>query len=113
MSTNPLVKVAVLDDYQNVSLSLADWSPLNGHASISVFNDHVADADALINRLKPFDVVCVMRERTPLPRAILEKLPNLRLLVSTGSANASIDEDAATALGITVLHTGLFVQPDD
>jgi phosphoglycerate dehydrogenase-like enzyme len=88
MSTNSLVEVAVLDDYQNVSFSLADWSPLNGRASISVFNDHLADTDTVINRLKPFDVVCVMRERTPLPRGILEKLPNLRLIVSTGSANA-------------------------
>jgi len=111
MSTNSLVEVAVLDDYQNVSFSLADWSPLNGRASISVFNDHLADTDTVINRLKPFDVVCVMRERTPLPRGILEKLPNLRLIVSTGSANASIDEDAATALGITVLHTGYSSTP--
>jgi hypothetical protein len=75
---NSIPKVAILDDYQNVSLSLADWSPLNGRANISVFNDHVVDADALIDRLMPFDVVCVMRERTPLPRSILEKLPNLR-----------------------------------
>jgi phosphoglycerate dehydrogenase-like enzyme len=111
MSTNSLVKVAMLDDYQNVSLSLADWSPLDGRASISVFNDRVADTDAVINRLQPFDVVCVMRERTPLPRAILEKLPNLRLIVSTGLANASIDEDAAAALGIAVLHTGYSSTP--
>jgi len=111
MSTNSLVKVAMLDDYQNVSLSLADWSPLDGRASISVFNDRVADTDAVINRLQPFDVVCVMRERTPLPRAILEKLPNLRLIVSTGLANASIDGDAAAALGIAVLHTGYSSTP--
>jgi hypothetical protein len=56
MSTNSLVKVGILDDYQNVSLSLADWSQLDGRASISVFDDHVADTDAVINRLKPFDV---------------------------------------------------------
>ena len=61
MNTNSHVKVAILDDYQNLSLSLADWSPLDGHASISVFNDHVDETDAVINRLKPFDVVCVMR----------------------------------------------------
>jgi phosphoglycerate dehydrogenase-like enzyme len=111
MNTNSHVKVAILDDYQNVSLSVTDWSPLDGRASISVFNDHVSDTDAIINRLKPFDVVCVMRERTPLPRAILEKLPNLKLIASTGLANASIDEDAAAALGIAVLHTGYSSTP--
>jgi phosphoglycerate dehydrogenase-like enzyme len=110
-NTNSRVEVAILDDYQNVSLSLADWSPLDGRASISVFNDHVTDTDAIINRLKPFDVVCAMRERTPLPRAILEKLPNLRLIVSTGPANASIDGDAASDLGIAVLHTGYSSTP--
>jgi phosphoglycerate dehydrogenase-like enzyme len=109
--TNSITNVAILDDYQNVSLSLADWSPLNGRANISVFNDNVADADAVIERLKPFDVVCVMRERTPLPRAILEKLPNLRLIVSTGLANASIDEAAAEALGVAVRHTGYSSTP--
>ncbi|WP_207005232.1 D-2-hydroxyacid dehydrogenase family protein [Trinickia mobilis] len=108
---NAVLNVAILDDYQNVSLSMADWSPLNGRANISVFNDNVADADAVIDRLKPFDVVCVMRERTPLPRAILEKLPNLKLIASTGTANASIDEAAAEALGIAVRHTGYASTP--
>jgi hypothetical protein len=107
MNANSLVKVAILDDYQNVALTLADWSPLNGRASINVFNDHIAEPDALIERLKPFDIVCVMRERTPLPRAILEKLPDLKVIASTGLANASIDEDAAAALGIAVLHTAI------
>ena len=104
-------RVAILDDYQNVSLDVADWSPLNGRASVSVFNDHVTNADAVIDRLRPFDVVCVMRERTPLPRAILEKLPNLKLIASTGLANAAIDEDAAHALGIEVRHTGYSSTP--
>lgn len=111
MPTDSRVKIAVLDDYQNVSLSMADWSPLDGRADISVFNDHIADAEQLIDRLKPFDVVCVMRERTPLSRDILEKLPNLKLIASTGLANASIDVDAAAAHGIEVCHTGYASTP--
>jgi phosphoglycerate dehydrogenase-like enzyme len=111
MNANSLVKVAILDDYQNAALTLADWSPLDGRASITVFNDHIAEPDALIERLKPFDIVCVMRERTPLPRAILEKLPALKVIASTGLANAAIDEDAAAALGIALLHTGYSSTP--
>lgn len=97
--------IAVLDDYQNVALSLADWSVLDGRASVSVFNDHLSDADA-VERLQPFDVVCVMRERTPLTRAILERLPRLRLIASTAPRNASIDIKAAAERGIPVVHTG-------
>jgi len=61
-------KIAVLDDYQNVALESADWSVLRDGAEIAVFHDHLADPDAVVERLLPFDVVCVMRERTPLPR---------------------------------------------
>jgi hypothetical protein len=73
--TESTVKVAILDDYQNAALQMADWSPLAGRATITVFNDHLDDPDALAARLAPFEVVCVMRERTPLTRAILERLP--------------------------------------
>jgi hypothetical protein len=66
------IKVAILDDYQNVALSMADWSPLENLADVTVFNDHVADIGNLIQRLQPFDVVCVMRERTPLSRVVIE-----------------------------------------
>jgi hypothetical protein len=66
------MKVAILDDYQNVALSMADWSGVRERAEITVFTDHVVDADAVVERLRPFDVVCVMRERTPLSRAIIE-----------------------------------------
>jgi phosphoglycerate dehydrogenase-like enzyme len=90
------VKIAVLDDYQNVALSMADWSVLEGRAAVTVFNDHIPDPDAVIARLEPFDVVCVMRERTPLTRAIISRLPKLRLIASTAFANASIDVKAAT-----------------
>jgi phosphoglycerate dehydrogenase-like enzyme len=100
------VKIAILDDYQGVALSMADWSPLNGRAEITVFRDHLSEPDAVVARLEPFEVVCVMRERTPLPRAIIECLPRLRLIASTGPKNASIDLDAASERGITVANTG-------
>jgi phosphoglycerate dehydrogenase-like enzyme len=106
MQNDRLPQVAVLDDYQGVALQSADWSPLNGKADITVFRDHLSDSAALVERLKPFDVLSVMRERTPLTRAILEQLPNLRLISSTGFRNASIDLTAAKERGITVCHTG-------
>jgi phosphoglycerate dehydrogenase-like enzyme len=104
-ATDPIA-IAVLDDYQGVALRSADWSPLDGRARIVVFRDHVDDPDALVARLAPFDVVCVMRERTPLTRAILERLPRLRLIASTGAGNASIDRDAARERGIAIANTG-------
>ena len=105
------MQIAVLDDYQDVALEMADWSPLQGRASITAFHDHLANADAIVARLQPFEVVCVMRERTPLTRAILERLPNLRLIVSTGPGNASIDAAAATERGVQVLNTGYSSAP--
>src|SRR2546422_5576467 len=96
------MKIAILDDYQNVALKMADWSALSGRAEITVFNDHVADPSAVLERLLPFDGVCVMRERTPLPREVLQHLPRLKLIASTGSRNASIDMEAAKELGIIV-----------
>ena len=100
------MNVAILDDYQKVALRLADWSGVRRHAEISVFNDHVADSSAVVERLRPFDVICVMRERTPLTRDILQQLPNLRLIASTGPRNASIDSQAAADFGIVVTATG-------
>src|ERR1700691_5150308 len=98
-------QIAVLDDYQNAALESADWSVLRDRADITVFEDHLADPDAVIERLLPFDVVSVMRERTPLPRHVIERLPNLKLIASTGSVNASIDVVAASDHGIAVTHT--------
>ena len=111
MPSQSLVRVAILDDYQNVALDLADWSPLKIRAEITVFNDHVGQDAQVIERLKPFDVLCVMRERTPLTREILEQLPNLKLIASTGAGNASIDTDAAAERGIEVVHTGYSSTP--
>jgi phosphoglycerate dehydrogenase-like enzyme len=99
-------RIAILDDYQNVSLEMADWSPLAGRAEITVFNDHLSNLDAIVERLLPFDVVCVMRERTPLPRSVIERLPRLKLIASTGPRNAAIDLEAAAERGIVVAHTG-------
>src|SRR5712692_10919879 len=99
-------KIAILDDYQNAALENADWSVLSERADIAVFHDHLADPDAVIERLLPFNVVCVMRERTPLPRNVIEHLPNLKLIASTGGVNASIDVAATSDRGIVVVHTG-------
>src|SRR6201982_1064132 len=100
------MKIAILDDYQNVARRLADWSAVRRHAEIVVFNDHVVGPSAVVERLRPFDVVGVMRERTPLQREILQQLPNLKLIASTGPRNASIDSQAATDLGIAITATG-------
>lgn len=101
-----MVRVAVLDDYQDVALRSADFSAVADRAEITVFTDHLDDADALAARLAPFEVVVAMRERTPFPAALLDRLPNLRLLVTTGMGNASIDVTAARGNGVTVCGTG-------
>ena len=111
MSTQAQFRIAVLDDYQNVALTMADWSVLDGRARVTVFNDHLVEADAVVARLLPFDVACVMRERTPLTRAIIERLPKLRLIASTATANASIDLEAAEEQGVQVVHTSYSPAP--
>jgi len=100
-----MLRIAILDDYQNVALESADWSPLVGSATLTVFNDHLSDANQIVERLAPFDVVCVMRERTPLSREILARLPQLKLIASTGLRNASIDVAAASDYEIDVMNT--------
>ncbi|WMT76383.1 D-2-hydroxyacid dehydrogenase family protein [Bradyrhizobium sp. Ash2021] len=105
------MKVAILDDYQNVALQLADWSAVRQRAEITVFNDHLADPAAVVARLRPFEVVCVMRERTPLAKETLRQLPKLKLIASTGPRNASIDTKAAADLGIAVTATGYDATP--
>lgn len=105
------MKIAILDDYQNKSLELADWSEVKKHAEVTVFNDHLSDQTSVIKRLQPFDIICVMRERTPMTAAILENLPQLKLIVSTGSRNASIDAETCANKNITILHTNYFATP--
>ena len=100
-----MVRIAVLDDYQNVALKMADWSQVSSQAEVIVFDDHLADSGAVAERLKDFEIVCAMRERTPFPRALIEALSDLKLLITTGPRNASIDVGAANEHGITVCHT--------
>lgn len=97
------MKLAILDDYQNVAHEFADWASLG--VDITTFHDTLADDDAVIARLAPFDILCLMRERTPLTPARLSRLPNLKLIVTSGKRNDSIDVAAANARGIPVCGT--------
>jgi len=99
------LRCAILDDYQNVALAYADWSQLKGHIDIKVYNEHLGGADNVIAALKDVAIVCAMRERTAFPCAVIEALPALRLLITTGMRNASIDLEAAKARGVTVCGT--------
>jgi phosphoglycerate dehydrogenase-like enzyme len=105
------INVAVLDDYPGVAMSIVDWSKVSDRAHITLFQDHLASEDAVAERLAPFEVVCVMRERTPLPGSLLERLPKLKFIASTGLGNASIDLAAAAERGITIAHTGYTSAP--
>ena len=99
------MRVAILDDFTDVARKFADWSKVEETAEVTVFRDQVADLDALAARLKPFEIVAVMRERTPFPRALIERLSQLKLIVTSGMRNASIDVAAATERGIVVCGT--------
>lgn len=96
------MKIAVLDDYAGAALRLADWQ---AYPDVTVFADTVTDHAQLVARLSPFDVICVMRERTPMGAALIAALPQLKLIVTTGPRNASIDLDAARAHGVVVSST--------
>jgi len=99
------VRIAILDDYQNVALKFADWSAIEKQAEITVFTTHIGQ-EALLEKLADFGVLCIMRERTPMNREILTRLPQLKLIVSTGMRNASLDLNACEELGIEVAMTG-------
>lgn len=103
-STVP-VRVAILDDYQDIALASADFSELAGRAEIVTFHDHLSDEDAVAERLAGFAAVIAMRERTPFPATLLDRLPDLGLLVTAGMANASIDLAAAKRNGVVVSGT--------
>src|ERR1041385_7124536 len=104
-------KVAILDDYQNVALSYADWSSLKKDTEIKVFNAPFVSPDEAVKALKDFQVVVGMRERTPFPRTVLEALPNLKLLITTGRKNNSFDVAAANERVVTVWGTGQLASP--
>jgi phosphoglycerate dehydrogenase-like enzyme len=104
-------RVAILDDYQDAAAEFADWTQLPAGTEVVPFREHINDDDELAARLAGFDVIVAMRERTPFPRARLERLGDLRLLVTTGMRNAAIDMDAARELGIVVTGTGGMLTP--
>ncbi|MDA1003837.1 MAG: D-2-hydroxyacid dehydrogenase family protein [Chloroflexi bacterium] len=100
------MRIAILDDYQHVALQSADWRAVEARADVTVYADHIADEVALAERLRDAEIVVAMRERTPFPRSLFERLPNLRLLITTGMGNAAFDMAAAREHGVTVCGTG-------
>ncbi|WP_137128225.1 D-2-hydroxyacid dehydrogenase family protein [Roseomonas sp. HF4] len=100
----PITRLAILDDYQGVAMSMGPWERLKG-VEVTVFRDTLTDADALAARLAPFDAILAMRERTPFPRALIERLPKLRLLITTAARNRSIDAAACAERGIVFCGT--------
>jgi phosphoglycerate dehydrogenase-like enzyme len=105
------MRLAILDDYQNVALKMADWDGLRPGVEIETFHDTLASEDAVAQRLGDFEIVVAMRERTAFRRTLLERLPKLKLLVTTGMHNASIDKKAAAELGIVVSGTSALRHP--
>ena len=99
------MRVAILDDYQNTALASADWSLISGRTEIEVFTDHLFDEDEIVRRLQDFEVICAMRERTPFTRSLIERLPNLKLIISSGMRNRGIDIEAAKQNNILVCGT--------
>ncbi|KAI0830599.1 D-isomer specific 2-hydroxyacid dehydrogenase [Trametes gibbosa] len=99
------VKVAILDDYQNVAFKFGDWSSIQGRLAIDTFPDTTADEDVLAKRLEPYAIICAMRERTKFRASLLDRLPNLRLIATTGMRNRGIDVDYAKSKGIVVSGT--------
>jgi phosphoglycerate dehydrogenase-like enzyme len=105
------IRCAILDDYQNVALKLADWGKVKDRVEIKVFQEHFGGSDKVIAALQGFEVIVAMRERTAFPKTVLDALPDLKLLITTGMRNASIDTEAAKARGVTVCGTGTFGNP--
>ncbi len=99
-----MLKTAILDDYARVALESADWSSLEGKAEIRVFGTHLSESEAA-RLLQPFDVLCTVRERMNLPRRLLERLPNLKLITIIGPSLPNLDMAAAAELGIVVSHS--------
>jgi phosphoglycerate dehydrogenase-like enzyme len=104
-----MIKIAILDDYAKVALQLADWSALDGKAEITVFERHLTEDEAAV-ALKPFDVLCTVRERMSLPRSLFERLPNLKLVTIVGLDLPNLDMAAATEHGVIVSHSN-FANP--
>ncbi|TPI41352.1 D-2-hydroxyacid dehydrogenase family protein [Mesorhizobium sp. B3-1-6] len=105
MPSSPAISIAVLDDYQRIASSMANWHGLSTRAKVSFFHDHAGDADDLIARLLSFDVVVLMRERSRIDATVIESLPRLKLVVTVGTWNAAIDMEAARKRGVVVCGT--------
>ena len=99
------LRCAILDDYFNIALDVADWGRIADRVDVTVFNHHFPDEAAAASALKDFEIVCAMRERTPFPRTLLAELPKLKLLLTSGMRNAAIDMEAANARGIVICGT--------
>ena len=106
-----MIRAAILDDYQNVAMSFADWSPIAKDVEVKVFNQPFRSRDEAIKALQGFAVIVGMRERTPFPRAVIEALPDLKLLITTGARNNSFDLKAAAERDVTVCGTSGFGSP--
>src|SRR5215831_9521433 len=105
------IRCAILDDYQNVALKLADWGKVKGRVEIKVFHEHLGGPDKVIAALQGFQIIVAMRERTAFLKNVIDALPELKLLITTGLRNASIDTEAAKARGVTVCGTPSFGNP--
>ncbi|MFJ7987580.1 D-2-hydroxyacid dehydrogenase family protein [Streptomyces sp. NPDC096351] len=105
------LRCAVLDDYQGVALTSADWSPLADRVDVRVLREHLTDRDALVAAVEDCEILVVMRERTPVDAALLARLPRLRLLITSGMRNASVDVAAARARGVVVCGTASSSEP--
>ena len=102
-----MVRIAVIDDYQNVASTLADWDSLSEGTQVDFYQDHLTDMDALVERLRDYDIIQLMRERTVFDAALLDALPNVRMLSGTGGGyQNSIDIPHATERGIVLTRTG-------
>lgn len=99
-------KIAIIDDYQKVAMTYGDWSYIQDHTDITVFSEYIGGEDRLIELLAPFDIICIMRERTLITESLVANLPNLQLIISTGPGNAAINLEAVKARGIEIANTG-------
>src|SRR5271155_4357881 len=106
-----VVRCAILDDYQNIALKVADFSKVKSEVEFKTFNEHLGGPDKVIAALKGFQIVVATRERTGFPKAVIDALPKLKLLITTGMRNASIDTEAAKERGVTICGTGSFGSP--
>jgi phosphoglycerate dehydrogenase-like enzyme len=100
-----MIGVALLDDFQDLGRTMGPWSRLQGRVAVEAFNEAILGEDRLAATLAPFEVIVAMRERTPFPRSLIERLPKLRLLITTGMHNAALDFDALAERGVTVCGT--------